>query len=616
MEWRLPKDDILEAYLNSAPYGMNLVGCEAAARRYFGKPALELTLPEAALLAGLPKAPSRLMPLEHPDLARERRDYVLDRMRQAGFITATQARRARRQHLKAQWRDFPSAAKHLAMRAEAEVRRRGRLTTTLDREIQQRTEDYLLWAVRGYSDEITNAAAMVVDVREAAVLARVGSVDFFDAPGGGQVDVTASPRSPGSALKPFVYGLALEQGRLYPGEMLCDGSVDYGLYRPENYDGLHRGAIPASYALRRSLNVPAVQLVERLGPLRMYVFLEACGLSTLNQEAEDYGLGIALGNCEVRMDELAQAYAALANLGELRPLRWREQPRPARSSAPSRRILREDICKALYAMMEQPLPEEFHAEAAPKNAPPRICWKTGTSNGHRDAWAFVFNRQYLVAVWLGNNDASPSKWLVGAQAALPLAGRIFRALPADAAPSWPSYARDMREARVCSTTGLPASVYCPHTGAALFPRSMYLNRRCDVHYPSSEGGVRARWPARASRWDLARVGAPEARPAEAKLALGEGVAITSPADGAQFVLTGEKEGDVIQLESTADAAAEVHWYLNGRHVGASEGKRLSQLQLFPGEHTLACMAIGAEGAAHTAQIRFSVIEPARLAHFR
>lgn len=292
LERRATKDEILGAYLNRAPYGLNLVGCEAAARRFFGKPAKELTLPEAALLAALPKAPTALMPLEHPEAALARRDYVLTRMRREGYISQADYQRAINEPLGARWHDFPRLAPHLAMRLRPGPDGGRRLATTLDYSIQARAERYVEESLKSFDNEVTNAAVLVVDAPTASVLAWVGSADFFDTPGGGQVDACRAARSPGSALKPFTYALALERNLLYPSEMLLDDSLDYGLYNPENYDGKYRGLVSASYALRRSLNVPAVMVLNRVGGEATHGFLKRIGLSTLPRSAEYYGLGL------------------------------------------------------------------------------------------------------------------------------------------------------------------------------------------------------------------------------------------------------------------------------------------------------------------------------------
>ncbi len=655
LERRCSKDDILRTYLNTAPYGLNLVGVEAAARRYFGKPARELTLSEAALIAGLPKAPTTLMPLRNEARARARRNYVLGRMADEGFISKEEARLAAAEPLHTAWQPFPSLAPHLAMRLRETIGERGALRVTLDAKMQQMAEKAAVRASRRYKGDIDNTAIMVVDVPLAKVLAYVGSVCFFD-DNGGQVDACRARRSPGSALKPFAYALAMENNVLYGGETLLDDSLDLGAYNPENYDGLYNGMLSAADALRHSLNVPAVMILDRVGVPVLHRFLKGVGLDTLTRPSDSYGLGLTLGDCEVRLDEMMAAYRMLAALGEYRPLTVMEgmrngdmrrggegrggegeiqnfdlvlsrctsgmlfdDPSTLLSLFPSSPFplsspfspLSRGTCLKLYEMMEQPLPEELEPNLIRAiGAPNRVCWKTGTSTGHHDAWAFVFNGQYLVGVWMGNNDGRASSRLVGARSALPVAARVFRALLSSSVAPWPDPANDLRTVKVCAVTGLPASSWCRNTREESVPRGQLLNRICDVHYPAPgrEGEVIERWPGAAKGWDLAKVAAPRVAregTVEAQAARRQGLRIHEPADKGEYILTGETEGDRIRLSSSLDAESALYWYLDDRYLGASNPEAPLTLALSPGRHVVACMT--PNGAMDRAI--FNVAEP-------
>lgn len=607
LERHATKEQILETYLNSAPYGLNLVGCESASRRYFGKPSNELTLAEAATLAALPKSPVGLMPLKPGRAALTRRNYVLERMAAEGYIGDDACKRAKEEPLGASWHEFPQLAPHLAMRVAANIGPAKSVRTTIDLAIQESLERILAESLKQYDGEVTNAAAMVVDTKSAQVLARVGSANFYKTPGGGQVDGCRAPRSPGSALKPFTYALGLERNVLYATEMLLDDSLDYGLYSPENYDGNYRGLVSATYALRRSLNVPAVTVLDRLGYDDLRHFLCSSGLTTLVKPADFYGLGLTLGNCEVRLDQLTAAYCMLANLGLYRPLQETDK-----AAANPRRELSEGTCLALYAMLEQEFPQEFQRDIVrAQGYLPRICWKTGTSTGNHDAWAFAFNLHYVVGVWLGNNNAKPSKYLVGARAALPLAARIFRGLPRKSTPDWPDPNGAIRETKICADSGLPASRWCPHVSTATIPATQFLNRRCDVHYPLPDGGVTQRWPVTAKGWNLAKIAAPVNVLPDSS-ARKEGLRILTPSNQAEFVLTHEAHSDRIRLRSSADASLEVHWYLDGEHLGVSGPASTLFLDLAEGDHTLTCMA--PTGA--TDSVNFVVVEPTATQTFR
>ncbi|MBI2421886.1 MAG: penicillin-binding protein 1C [Candidatus Hydrogenedentes bacterium] len=610
LERQTSKAALLEAYLNGAPYGMNLVGAEAAARRYFGKRAKELTLPEAALLAGLPKGPSARQPLRYPKRALERRDYVLGRMLAEGFINTADHDRAVATPLGAAWHDYPRNAPHLAQQFRRQAEREGVVHSTLDLPLQRATEALLAEYLKKFEGEIGNGAVIVADVAAGVERVRVGSADFFAAKGG-QVDALRAARSPGSALKPFTYALAMDRNVLYASESLSDGVLDYGLYQPGNFDGRYRGLIPAGSALRHSLNVPAVLLLERVGVESLQDFLKRAGLRTLNRSAAAYGLGLTLGNCEVRLEELAAAYAMVARLGEYRPLSAVHA-----ASTEGVRLLSRGVCLKLYEMMEQPLPEEFDQRYLPSvNARPRVCWKTGTSTGLHDAWAFVFNQQYVVGVWMGNNDGAYSPKLVGALAALPLAAAVFQSLPPLPAPAWPEADDALVDVKICAVTGLPVSAWCAQTRTARLPREQYLHRTCDVHSPSPVvtskpgGPVVERWPGNVKGWDLAKVIAPITQGVEeAAVQRATQLSLLNPADGAEFVLTGEERGDRLRLQSSVDAEQTVHWYLDGKYLGAAPPGAPLFLDLTEGEHQVTCMTH--DGKQET--VKYSVSLPRRV----
>jgi penicillin-binding protein 1C len=590
------KEAVLTAYLNRAPYGRNLTGAEAAARRYFGKPAKELTLPEAALIAGLPKAPGRYDPIDYPERARVRRDHVLARMRDEGMITADQYDRAAGTPITARWHDLPDLAPHLAAQLAGELRAKGRITLTLDAALQHRVREVVRAALPPFEGQVTNAAAMIIDVASGEVRVRIGGADFLNTPGG-QVDLCAAPRSPGSTLKPFAYGAALEAGVLYPSEVLLDANLDFGLYRPGNFDGEFQGRLTAAQALAHSLNVPAVCVLQRVGASALLNLLRDAGLTTLSPGEDRYGLGLTLGNCEARMDQIAAAYAALARLGEYRPLRLRADEPPA---VPDR-ILSAGTCAELIHMLEQPLPRELrdgfvHA----RGAPARVCWKTGTSTGYHDAWTFLFDRRYVVAVWLGNSGGKPSKRLVGGTAALPLAARIYRLLPNTAPPALESR-EHLRTVDVCAHSGLPLSAWCPASKKAYMAQQHYLNRRCDVHRPARDGAVTAVWPGSPMTWDLARV---RVTLQEETTPVQRALHIETPAHRGVYVLTGEEDGDTIALQAKAGGGP-VHWYMNGAFVGTAATGSPLIWPLEAGSHLAACLTPAGESA--TAQ--FEVVHP-------
>lgn len=586
------KDALLEAYLNTAPYGGNLVGVEAAARRYFGKSCRELTLDEAALLAGLPKSPTRMYPFPNPAPAKARRDAVLCRMREAGFISEAERSEAAARPDGVSWHEFPDLAPHAAQALAARARTEGRLVTTLDGSLQERLESLVKSHLLQFDNRIDNAALLVVEVPTGEIIARVGSADFHSSAICGQYDACRAPRAPGSALKPFIYALAMEQQRLYPTEAFLDRNLDFGVYNPNNFDGEFNGLVSAGEALRWSLNVPAVQILDRAGVDASVEFLRTLGFDTVGQNPEHYGLGLVLGNCEVRLEALVNAYLALARLG------MRQDAVLVRGDAApeSRRVLDEGVALALWYMLEQPFPDEPWTNLVRLNdRSARLCWKTGTSSGYRDAWAVAFNGHYVVGAWIGNTDSRSAERLIGAHAALPLVARVFRSLPVPPGPAWPAVEGRLREVEICAATGLPKSPWCPVTATAMFPKDAYLHRRCDVHQPGPADTVEARWPADTRHWDLADV--PDAATTQvarndadtAAEAPGQVLAIKTPVENATYVLSGEKGQDRIRLEANT-RRERLQWYHNGRYLGASDDVHPLFLDLMPGEHSVACMS--------------------------
>ncbi len=602
------KTSILDAYLNAAPYGGNLVGAEAAARRYFGKSARELLLHEAALLAGLPKAPTTLNPFRHPDRALQRRNHVLRRLFEEGLIDNAALEASLHRPLDASWHDYPALAPHLAMACRETVQKKGGLQLTLDGPLQARLEDLVRRHLRQFDNAVGNAAVIVAEVPTASILARIGSADFHRVDIQGQVDLCRAPRAPGSALKPFIYALAMERNRLYASETLMDDSLDYGVYNPSNFDGAFNGLVSAGEALRWSLNIPAVQTLDRIGVKPALDFLKALGIDTLHRSPDAYGLGLVLGNCEVSLDSLAGAYMSLARLGSYVPLKCSDEtpePEPLR-------VLSEGAAAALWRMLEQPFPDEpWTNQIRIGNRSSRVCWKTGTSTGLHDAWAIIFNAHYVTAVWLGNNDGRSSAHLVGAQAALPLAARIFRSLPLPATPDRPALEQHLRSIEVCTVSGLPIGQWCPTKTTALLPREQFLHRRCDAHRPNAQGKIQTYWPADARSWDLAalpREGristTPSADTTPLRNAHQRRLDIRVPAENATYVITGASSSDRLCLKANHEDAL-LHWYQDSRHLGSSDRGRPLYLELVPGEHQVTCMD---ENGA-TAAVVFTVERP-------
>lgn len=427
LELRFSKREILEFYLNLTPYGGNLVGVGAASRFYFGKAPSQLSLAEAALLAAIPRAPVRYHPVRRPEAARKARGAVLDAVREVGGVDPAEIARARDRDLPTALVRAPLVAPHFCRMMAARHPFEPVVRTTVNVRAQETARQLVrtrLGELRAMGVE--NAAVVVEDLSDRSLVAMVGSADYLDDARHGRVDAARAARSPGSALKPFLYALAFDRGVISPGSYLLDVPVSFGGYDPKNYDGTYRGRVSAEEALIHSLNAPAVRLLAEVGPSGFLELLRAGGLSTLARPSAHYGLSLVLGGGEVTLFDLTNLYAALGSGGLFSPARLRVQDhaRPARLLSPEACALTVGI----LARLERP---DLPGGADRARGAPAVAWKTGTSFGHRDAWALGVSARYAVGVWTGNVDGRPVKGISGARQAAPLLFDVFRALEPD-----------------------------------------------------------------------------------------------------------------------------------------------------------------------------------------
>ncbi len=412
LEWHLSKREILETYLTLAPYGGNLEGIEAACRFYFEKDATRLTPSEAALLISLPQSPEQRRPDRHPEQAKAARHRVLARLLEHKLLTAEQVDLAEEQPVPLHRHLAPFLAPQLTARLHALQPDRELLQTTLDVSLQERLETLATKAQQRFSSREQTLALLVLDNQSRQVLAHLGS-------GGWRIsslDLTRARRSPGSALKPFIYGLAFEQGILHPETLILDQLERFGSYGPDNFDRQHHGWIPAREALHRSLNLPAVQVLERVGPERLLARFARLGIIMGSGKAQEErpGLSIALGGTATTLRDMTALYAALANKGRYRPITFN----PAAQPGPELRLLSSAAAWQIDRILRT-MPQSGG----------RIRYKTGTSYGFRDAWAIGYTQQHTVGVWVGRPDGGYGKRQTGAELAVPILLQVFAALP-------------------------------------------------------------------------------------------------------------------------------------------------------------------------------------------
>ena len=410
IEHDMTKDQILDLYLTLAPYGGNLEGIRAASIAYFGKEPKRLTLSEAALLVALPQSPENRRLDRYPNAARAARDRVLDRMVEDGVVSDADAAAAKAVSVPKLRKPMPILAPHSSDAAMTSVKNKPVVALTLDAPLQQSLETLAHDRAIALGPNIS-VAILVVDNASGEVLARVGSPDYFDDRRAGQVDMTRAVRSPGSTLKPFIYGMAFEDGFVHPESLIDDRPIRFGAYAPENFDMTFQGTVPVRKALQMSLNVPAVALLDRVGASRLSSRLKQAGADLVLPKDETPGLAMGLGGVGITLQDLVQLYSGLARLGNVRPLLEIESRR-GEEREPERLLDQVAAWQVGNVLLGTPPPEN--------GVHNRIAFKTGTSYGYRDAWSIGFDGRMTIGVWVGRPDGAPVPGIAGRTAAAPI----------------------------------------------------------------------------------------------------------------------------------------------------------------------------------------------------
>ncbi len=637
LEVHLSKSQILQLYLERAPFGGTIEGVEAASWAYLGKSARQLSQAEAALLAVLPQAPSRLRPDRHPEAARIARDKVLQRMAVGGVWSREEVADARIEAVVARSLRPPLSAALLAQRLRQAQPKAARIVSSIDAGLQRTLEERVA-AYFSSLPERTSAALLVVDNRTMQARAYVGSVSFGDPARLGHVDMVQAWRSPGSTLKPFLYGLALEDGLIHSESLLVDAPQSFGGYRPGNFDAAFNGPVAASTALRSSLNVPAVDLLDRVGPARFSARLANAGIALRYPQGGKPNLAMILGGTGARLEDLVGAFAAFNRNGIAGRVRYTDA-----DPLIDRRLVSPGAAWIVREMLEANARPGYGTGSFDTASRPRVAWKTGTSYGFRDAWAIGGTRRYTVGVWVGRPDGTPLPGQYGAVTALPLMFEVIDTLPrtrSDAVAA-PPPAR-VAETEVCWPLGLAPEVAAPQLcqrrmkawvldGAVppTFPeRDARLWNSGRVRFDIDAGsGLRvsadcsqahlarsvelARWPALASPWLTARERQDSRLPALAPDCVADGreAAQELRIDGLNDRATlarapGSPHGARLRIRALG-SEGRVQWLLDGRWIAQTEGAQgFVGDYTEAGEHTLTALA---ETGAWS-RIGFRVIE--------
>ena len=479
LEFRASKEEILSMYISHAPFGGNVVGLDAAAWRYFGHSADDLSWAESAMLAVLPNAPAMIHLSKGRKTLLDKRNRLLKQLLEKKTIDSSTYELAISEPLPDEPHPLPQIAPYLVSRFYQE--RNGEYSrSTINKGIQTQVEDLAeRWSNEFGRSDIRNLAILVIDIPSNQVVAYCGNVHFDRKQGGNQVDVIQAPRSTGSILKPFLYYAMLQEGSLLPDMLLLDVPVNINGFTPQNFSMQFEGAVPASEALARSLNIPAVTMLQRYGVPKFHSFLQQIGLKTINRSSSHYGLSLILGGAEATLWDVTNAYAMMGrSLLQL----------PQRSCSlllPTSRITESTdpfqpgaVWQTFDALKEVNRPEEIDWKSIPSMQ--TIAWKTGTSYGFRDAWAVGVTPRYAVGVWVGNATGEGKPGLVGAQTAGPVLFDIFNLLPASSWFTRP--AGIFVEAEVCRKSGHLKGRFCDETDTLLVLPAGLRTEACPYHH--------------------------------------------------------------------------------------------------------------------------------------
>lgn len=489
------KAKILKYYASHAPFGGNVVGLEAASWRYFGVGAEQLSWAETATLAVLPNSPGLIYPGRNPNQLLAKRNRLLDRLQKAEVIDSATCALAKSEQLPDKQFPLPKFAPHLLDRMIKKGRRGKTTITTIDLTLQERVNDILeIHGIQQRANEIYNAAVVVLEVNTGKVLAYVGNISAKNTPGhGSNVDIITSPRSTGSILKPFLYAAMLNDGLLLPNTLVADIPMQVGGFIPENYNLTYDGAVPAKRALSRSLNIPAVKMLQTYGYSQFYALLRKIGMTTLVKPAGHYGLALILGGAEATLWDLAGIYGSMARTlnhfsGEgagysktdFHPpiLIESEKQQPLILGSQSSWFDAGSIWLTFEAMVEVARPEE-DIQWQRFSSSRKIAWKTGTSFGNRDGWSIGVTPGFVVAVWVGNASGEGRPGLTGIGAAAPILFDVFKALPPTAWFRQPQEA--MVKATVCRYSGYRASSICEYSDTLWIPKAGLKTTVCPFH---------------------------------------------------------------------------------------------------------------------------------------
>jgi len=609
LERSLSKPEILTQYINRISFGNQAYGIEAASRLYFGKPASQLSLAESAFLAAIPRSPSLLNPYRAFSRLKRKQIAVLARMGELGLVSEAERERAQTEDIRLVPESKSFRAAHfcdfiLTQLSPGERRGLSAIETTLDYGLQKKIEVLLKNDLGTMEDRgITNGAVVVLDNTRGEILSLVGSLDFFDLAHDGQVNGVLAMRQPGSTLKPFTYGLALENG-LTAASLIDDSPAQFstsgGYYIPQNYDRRYHGMISLRTALACSYNIPAVAVLQTIGPDLLYRRLCELGFASLKEDPGHYGVGLTLGNGEVSLLELTKAYATLARQG----LHVQEKPiiRMVRNDGRDASVLNQDAAERVFSpqvayiithILSDPdarIPSfGYHT---PLSFPFPVAAKTGTSKDFRDNWTVGYSSAYTVGVWVGNFDGEPMHNVSGITGSGPLFRDIMLLLHKnDAGREFPKPG-GLSCATVCPFSGMRPTAFCPGAVEEVFIEGTEPRQVCSYHRATAD------LPARSVEMESGPVFSP--------------LRILFPRSGDVFKIDPvlRKEHQRIRLKVNVppiQGIKKVEWWINGDRAGESGSPFIYFWNLRPGSYTIKAVAVGDGSRLESQPVKITVL---------
>ena len=584
LELHYSKDEILQLYLNLIPYGGNIEGVKSATLLYFDRLPEQLSLSQITALMVIPNNPTQLTPGKRNEQIKIQRDKWLDRFAEDELFPEDQIHSAKLEPFDVFRTKAPNQAPHWSLRLKNKYPDKSNINSTVIRSVQEKAENLTLnYSRRMQSKNIRNVSVVIINNKTNSVEAYIGSQDFWDSKNAGQVDGVTAVRSPGSTLKPLVYAMGLDAGLITPKTIVKDVPTDFGGFTPENYDLTFNGNLTVEKALSHSLNIPAVELLDKIGVQNLTQKLVQMQFSQIEKDRQKLGLSTVLGGCGVRLDELVGLYRMLALNGKYTTVKFTDED----SDTASTQIISEASAYLITQILTQLTRPDLPYNSQSSYRIPKIAWKTGTSYGRRDAWSVGYNKKYTIGVWLGNFDGEGVPDLTGAETATPLLFDLFNTLDYASNEQWFFPPSTISFRNVCSVSGLLPNTFCEQLVLDDFIPGVSSMKKCDhlisvsvspnekisycttcqpntgykvVLYPRIDPEIAAYYSIEKIAYKKIPIHNPNCT-----RVFSEGIpVITSPSNGKEYLLEKGESQQLMLSANVEQTVTEIFWYINNK----------------------------------------------------